>query len=39
MLGVGRGIQNYYYIILAGLLALAIIIALWVRSERGSKSL
>ncbi|MGZ4878386.1 MAG: type II secretion system F family protein, partial [Candidatus Angelobacter sp.] len=39
MLSVGRGIQNYYYIILAALLALAIVIALWVRSEGGSKSL
>lgn len=37
MLSIGRGIQNYWYIILAGLLALVIIIALFVRSERGSK--
>jgi type IV pilus assembly protein PilC len=39
MLSVGRAIQNYYYIILAALLALALIIALWVRSDRGSKTL
>jgi type IV pilus assembly protein PilC len=37
MLSIGRSIQNYWYIILAGLLALVIIIALFVRSERGSK--
>ncbi|HWS18040.1 MAG TPA: type II secretion system F family protein [Candidatus Elarobacter sp.] len=37
MLSIGRGIQNYWYIILAGLLALVIVIALFVRSERGSK--
>jgi type IV pilus assembly protein PilC len=37
MLSIGRGIQNYWYIILAGLLALVIITALFVRSERGSK--
>jgi type IV pilus assembly protein PilC len=39
MLSVGRAIQNYYYIILAALLALALVIALWVRSDRGSKTL
>ncbi len=37
MLSVGRGIQNYYYIILAGLVALVVMVALFVRSERGSK--
>ncbi len=39
MLSVGRAIQNYYYIILAALVALALIIALWIRSDRGSKTL
>jgi len=37
MLGVGRGIQNYYYIIIAAFVALVIVVALFVRSERGSK--
>src|SRR5947209_15644928 len=37
MLSVGRGIQNYYYIIIAALVGLVVIVMLWARSERGSK--
>ncbi|MGB8132032.1 MAG: type II secretion system F family protein [Candidatus Angelobacter sp.] len=39
MLGIGRGIQNDYPVILGSLLAVAILITLWVRSESGSKTL
>jgi type IV pilus assembly protein PilC len=39
MLSIGRGIQHYYYIILAVLVALVLVISVWVRSEKGSKSL
>ncbi|MGC2741589.1 MAG: type II secretion system F family protein [Candidatus Angelobacter sp.] len=39
MLGIGRGIQNYYPAILGSLLAVVILITLWVRSESGSKIL
>ena len=39
MLSIGRGIQNYYYIILAAILALGLMITLWVRSDQGSKML
>ncbi|HEY1936581.1 MAG TPA: type II secretion system F family protein [Candidatus Angelobacter sp.] len=39
MLGIGRGIQNYYYIILAAILALGLMITLWVRSDKGSRML
>jgi type IV pilus assembly protein PilC len=39
MLGIGRGIQNYYPYILGTLLALALGIAFWVRSDNGAKSL
>jgi type IV pilus assembly protein PilC len=39
MLGIGRSIQNYYLVILGSLLAVAILITLWVRSESGSKML
>jgi len=39
MLGIGRSIQNYYPVILGSLLAVAILITLWVRSESGSKIL
>jgi type IV pilus assembly protein PilC len=39
MLGIGRGIQNYYYIILAAILALGLMITLWVRSDKGSRIL
>ena len=39
MLSIGKGIQQYYYIILAALVALALITALWVRSDRGAREL
>jgi type IV pilus assembly protein PilC len=39
MLSIGRGIQRYYYLILGGLLGLALLITLWVRSDRGSKAM
>jgi type IV pilus assembly protein PilC len=39
MLGIGHGIRTYYLVILGSLLALAIIITLWVRSDRGIKTL
>lgn len=39
MLGIGRGIQNYYPAILGGLLTVVIVVMLWVRSEGGSKTL
>jgi type IV pilus assembly protein PilC len=39
MLAVGKGIQNDYYIILAGMAALALLITFWVRSDQGSKML
>lgn len=39
MLGVGRAIQHYYYIILLVLVALVLLGSVWVRSDRGSKAL
>lgn len=39
MLGIGTAIRHYYYIILAVLLALAVTVWFWVRSERGSRML
>jgi len=39
MLGIGHGIRTYYPVILGSLLAVAIIITLWVRSDRGAKTL
>ena len=39
MLSIGRIIQHYYLLILAAILAIGISVTLWVRSERGSKSL
>ncbi len=39
MLSVGRGIQNYYYLILGGLALLVLGTMTWVRSEKGSKAL
>ena len=39
MLGIGTGIRNYYYIILAVLLMLVIGIMLWSRSRQGSRFL
>jgi type IV pilus assembly protein PilC len=37
MLNIGRGIQQYYYIIIGALLALGIGVSTWVRSDKGSK--
>lgn len=39
MLSIGKGVQHYYYIILGAIAALVLIISMWVRSEKGSKSL
>ncbi len=39
MLGVGRGIQHYYYIILAVLVGVIMLGSTWARSERGSRTL
>jgi type IV pilus assembly protein PilC len=39
MLGLGRGIQHYYLIILVVLAALVVLVTLWARSETGSRSL
>ncbi|HEY2498975.1 MAG TPA: type II secretion system F family protein [Candidatus Angelobacter sp.] len=39
MLGIGKGIQNYYYIIFAAILALGLMITFWVRSDKGSRML
>src|SRR6476659_6804350 len=39
MLGIGRGVQRYYYIILLVILGLAVVITLCVRSTQGSRSL
>src|SRR6476620_10693953 len=39
MLSIGRGIQSYYYIILGALVALGLMTAVWVRSDKGNKSL
>jgi type IV pilus assembly protein PilC len=39
MLSIGRGIQHYYYLILAGLLGLALLVTFWIRSEKGSKTM
>jgi type IV pilus assembly protein PilC len=39
MLGIGSGIRNYYYLILAVILALVIGGLLWTRSEHGSRTL
>lgn len=39
MLSIGRGIQHYYYIILAVLVALVLLTMIFVRSEKGSKLL
>jgi type IV pilus assembly protein PilC len=39
MLGIGRAIQHYYYIILAVLAAVVMVITLWVRSVRGARRL
>src|SRR5215470_4425128 len=39
MLGIGRGLQNYYPYILAGLVTVVLGVAFWVRSDNGAKSL
>jgi type IV pilus assembly protein PilC len=39
MLGLGRGIQHYYLIILVVLAALVVLVTLWARSETGARSL
>ncbi len=39
MLGIGTTIRNYYYVILAILIVLAVAGWVWVRSERGSRTL
>jgi len=38
MLGIGHAIQHYYYIILLVLVAIVLLVTIWVRSERGSRS-
>jgi type IV pilus assembly protein PilC len=39
MLNIGRGIQHYYYIILAGLAGLVFLVLFWARSEKGAQML
>ena len=39
MLGIGYGIRTHYPIIFGSLLAVVIIVTLWVRSDRGAKTL
>ncbi|HMC29926.1 MAG TPA: type II secretion system F family protein [Candidatus Angelobacter sp.] len=39
MLSIGRGIQHYYYIIIAVLAGLVFVITVWVRSEKGGQTL
>lgn len=39
MLGIGRGIQHYYYVILLVLFAIVVLGSLWARSDKGSKIL
>ena len=39
MLGIGTGIRNYYYMILAVILAIVIGVWLWARSQRGGRTL
>jgi type IV pilus assembly protein PilC len=39
MLSIGKAIQHYYYIILAVIVALVLIVTIWVRSDRGGKML
>ncbi len=39
MLGIGHTIQHSYYIIIAVLILLAVAVTLWVRSERGARTL
>jgi type IV pilus assembly protein PilC len=39
MLTIGKTIQNYYYIILAAIVVVGLLVTFWVRSEQGSKAL
>lgn len=39
MLGIGRAIQHYYYIILLALFAIVVLGSLWARSDKGSRTL
>jgi type IV pilus assembly protein PilC len=39
MLGIGRGIQHYYYIVLLVLIGLALSVTIWARSSQGAKVL
>ncbi|HET9281046.1 MAG TPA: type II secretion system F family protein [Candidatus Angelobacter sp.] len=39
MLGIGRGIQHYYYVILLVLVAIVVLGSLWARSDKGSRML
>src|SRR5438270_3011313 len=39
MLNIGRGIQHYYYIIVAGLAGLVFLVLFWARSARGAQLL
>jgi type IV pilus assembly protein PilC len=39
MLSIGHSIQHYYYIIFAVIIALVLSVMLWMRSEKGSKTL
>src|SRR5215472_11974493 len=39
MLNIGRGIQHYYYIIIAVLVAVVVLGTMWTRSESGSRTL
>jgi len=39
MLGIGRGIQHYYYIILLVLIGLVLSVTIWARSSQGARTL
>jgi len=39
MLSIGSAIRNYYYVILIAILAIAFVVLLWTRSERGARML
>jgi type IV pilus assembly protein PilC len=38
MLGIGSGIQHYYYLILAGIVGVVLAVMFWLRSERGART-
>ncbi len=38
MLGIGSGIQHYYYLILAAIVAAVLVALVWLRSERGART-